>query len=461
MILMQSLRRLMSLIAVLLALWPSTAAGTERFPDKLELVGLLRDGRFDELEARLTAYQEGFEAGRISEQTVDIAFTSFEIFDPDLETKFALWSLHNPDSYAVLLARSIYYENLGWNSRGTRYAEDTSEERFAEMYDYFSRAITDLELAIEMNKKLSIAYGRLIQISTVDPELIDQDEILEDGLRAVPSSLFIRYAYMASRVPWWGGSLTEIWFFIERTTRDLPHDPNAKPLEGYYDFILGRILARDGHHKESLEYFDKALSYGEYPGYRISKGEGYYNLKLYDKARAEFEKVLQRYPQHLGALGWRAGTYRRQTRYDLALADVETAIRHNPFAPKFLSRRAYLLRKLKRFEEAERDLTKALVYGYYDEEIQYSRGTLYLHSLKNYQKAIIDLKRATLLAPESAKYWYEYASALYYTLDCDIIAALNTYLKLCADGQKCKAHGLKFAKSSLEHLSHFEECSMK
>ena len=454
----QKISRLL-LFFLILALPAETRA--EASPDTLELVGLLRDGRFEELEARLTAYQEGFEAGRNSEESVDIAFSSFGIFDPELESKFALWRLRIPESYAALLARGIYYHNLGWNSRGTRYVGDTSEERFAEMDDYFSRVIADLKLAIRMHKKLSIAYGVLINISKVSSDLIDKDRTLEAGLRAVPNSISIRFKYLESLVPWWGGSLTEIWLFLERIDNDSPHDQKMKPLGGFYDYIYGKMLDREGEHKEAVKYFDKALSYGEHSAYRFGKGKNYYNLRHYDKARAEFEKILKRYPQSLDALGWRAGTYRNQTRYDLALADVEMAIRLSPFAPGFLRRRAYLLRREKRYEEAERDLTNALVYGYYDERNHYARGYLYLHKLKNYEKAVIDLKRATLLAPDSAKYWYEYASALYYTLDCDIIAALSTYLRLCAAGQKCKAHGLKFAKSSLEHFSTVNECSMQ
>ena len=461
MVLMQGLRRLLLLAAVLLTFWPAASVAAEHFPDNLELVGLLRAGQFEELEARLTAYQKGFETGVVPEETVEVAFWSFGIFDPELESKFALWRLRIPDSYAALLARGIYYKNLGWNSRGTRYAEDTSDERFAEMYDYFSRAITDLNLAIRMHRKLSIAYGALINIAMVSSDLIDKDGTLEAGLRAVPTSISIRHQYLESLVPWWGGSLTEIRIFIERSKNDLPHDQKMKSLEGFYDYIYGKMLGRTGERKEAVKYFDKALSYGEHSAYRFGKGSNYYNLRHYEKARSEFEKILERYPQNVIALGWRAGTYREQTRYDLALADVETAIQLNPFAPQFLRRRAYLLRRQKRYEEAERDLTNALEYGYFDANIHYARGYLYLHKIKNYEKAAIDLKRATLLNPESSKYWYEYASALYHTVDCDIIAALNTYLRLCGAGQKCKAHGLKFAESSLAHLATVDECSME
>ena len=95
---------------------------------------------------------------------------------------------------------------------------------------------------------------------------------LEAGLRAVPNSIFIRFQYLESLVPWWGGSLTEIFFFLERIDNDSPHDQKMKPLGGFYDYIYGKMLGRKGERKEAVKYFDKALSYGEYSSYRIGKG---------------------------------------------------------------------------------------------------------------------------------------------------------------------------------------------
>ena len=140
----QRMFQLLSLVAVLLALWPTTAAGTERFPDKLELVGLLRAGQFEELEARLTTYQESFEAGGIAEDVVDAAFFAFANSDLALEPRFSQWLLRFPESYAAPLARGVYYWQLGWLSRGGGYVRKTLKLRFAEMRNYFSLAVPEL-----------------------------------------------------------------------------------------------------------------------------------------------------------------------------------------------------------------------------------------------------------------------------------------------------------------------------
>ena len=212
---MQGLRRLLSLAVVLLTLWPAAGVAAERLPDKLELIGLLRAGRFEELEARLTTYQEGFETGGIAEEIVEIAFFVFANSDPRLESMLAQWIQLFPDSYAAPLAKGIYYWHLAWRTRGSRLAQETSELSFTEMRDYLALSDSDLELAIRLNEKLSIAYAYRIGIAMLGPRNHRQRRsILEAGLETVPKSAVIRYRYLFALLPWWDGSLEKIDNFI-------------------------------------------------------------------------------------------------------------------------------------------------------------------------------------------------------------------------------------------------------
>ncbi len=459
---MQGLRRLLPVAAVLLTFWPAASAAVERFPDKLELVGLLRAGNFEELEARLTAYQEGFEADRVPEEIVEVAFFVFANSDPRLESSLAQWILLFPNSYAAPLARGVYYWHLAWRARGARYAQETSDLSFAEMRDYLALSDSDLDLAIRSNEKLSIAYAYRISIAMLDPRNRRQKQsILKAGLDAVPKSAVIRYRYLFALLPWWGGSLEKIDDFITVMKRNFPDEPAMGYLEGFHDFTVAEILEGRGEEEEAIPYYERALSKGEHWWYRLEAGQNFYFLQRYEKALEEFDKALELRPLAATVLNWRARAYRRLERFEEAFAGWDLALRLDPLNPAILRQRSFALADKKRYREAVEDLTTALEFGAYDERIYHSRGWIYLYKTKEYKKAAIDLKRATLLNPESAKYWYEYASALFYNLDCDIIAALKTYLRLCSAGQKCKAHGLKFAKTSLAHLATVDECSME
>ncbi len=129
--------------------------------------------------------------------------------------------------------------------------------------------------------------------------------------------------------------------------------------------------------------------------------------------------------------------------------------------PTILRQRAWALRDKKRYREAEADLTRALQFGAYDSRVHNARGYLYTNHLKQYDKAILDLKRATLLAPRAARYWYNLANAQFRNLDCEFLAAANTYVRLCKSGSKCPAVQLKWIEGALLHFSTTNECSMQ
>lgn len=461
MALTQRMCQLLSLVAVLLALWPTTAAGTERFPDKLELVGLLRAGQFEELEARLTTYQESFEAGRIAEDVVDAAFLAFANSDLALEPRFSQWLLRFPESYAAPLARGVYYGHLGWLSRGGGYVRDTPKLRFAEMRNYYSLAVPDLKLAIRLNPKLSVAYGVLISLGNISGVGVSAKRILEAGLRAVPRSAVLRSHYLFTLLPWWGGSLTEIWYFTERTKREFPDEPRLKPLEGFYDYTLAETLTRSGEKEKAIAYFDQAIGYGGDSNYYLSRGQTFYALEQYERAIVDFDMALRVRPQIATVLDWRALAHRRLGQYDEAFADWELALKIDPMNPTILRHRAWGLRVKKRYREAEADLTRALQFCAYDSRVHHARGYLYTYHLNQYDKAILDLKRATLLAPKVARYWYNLANALFRNLDCEFLAAASTYVRLCRSGSKCPANQLKWTEDSLRHFSTANECSMQ
>ncbi len=458
---MRILRQLGSLTAVLLAVWPAATIAAERFPDKLDLVGLLRAGQFDELEARLTTYQESFEAGRISEQIVDAAFFAFANSDLALEPRFSQWLLRFPESYAAPLARGVYYWKLGWHSRGGGYVRDTPNLRFAEMRNYFALAVPDLRLAIRLNPKLSVANGFLITLAKISGAGVSGKRTLEAGLRAVPRSAVIRGRYLFGLLPWWGGSLSEIWYFTERTKREFPDEPGLSSLEGFYDYALAETLSRRGEKEKAIAYFDQAISYGENRDYYLARGQTFYALKRYDRAIEDFSMALNARPQVATILDWRARAYKRLGRYDEAFADWDLALTIDPMAPVILLQRSNALRDKKRYREAEADLTRALQFGAYDSRIHNARGRLYTYHLKQYDKAILDLRRATLLAPRAARYWYNLASAQYRKIDCEFLAAASTYVRLCKSGSQCPANQLEWTEGALRHFSSDAECSMQ
>ncbi len=438
----------------------NSAAAAEKYPDRLELLAMAKNGQIAKLDALLSGYQESFEAGKISERVVNFAFWSFSNSDPALAPRFDVWIEQMPNSYSALLARGLYRRNLGKISRGSRSARRTGESRYEKMRLYLDLATSDVIAAIEINSKLGTAYGALIGIYMLNSSRNERERAVGIGLRAVPNSFTIHYRYLYSLLPWWGGSLAEIRAFIDEMKRLSPRDGNLKMLEGFYDFAIAEGLARNGKRREALEYFDRSLSYGELGWYRYSLGWNYYKLKEYKKALENMSRALAVRPQDAFFLYKRAIILRKIGRYDEAFVDLKLAAKLDPLDPDVLLEVAYALRDRRFYDQALTALNNALHYGSNDYYIRDARGRLYLYELNDPVKAVEDLRMATLLWPGGTRTMYNYALALYKSRDCRAVKAIKDFRKACRKGKaSCRSKNLTWARNATKYLTRTVGCA--
>ncbi len=438
----------------------NSAAAAEKYPDRLELLAMAKNGQIAELDALLSGYQESFEAGKISERVVNFAFWSFSNSDPALAPRFDAWIKQMPNSYSALLARGLYRRNLGRISRGSRSARHTGKSRYEKMRLYLDLAASDVISAIEINNRLGTAYGALIGIYMLNSSRNERERAVGIGLRAVPNSFTIHYRYLYSLLPWWGGSLAEIRAFIDEMKRLSPRDGNLKMLEGFHDFAIAEDLARGGKRREALEYFDRALSYGELGWYRYSLGWNYFKLKEYKKALENMSRALAVRPQDAFFLYKRAIILRKMGRYDKGFTDLKLAVKLDLLDPDILLEVAYALRDRRFYDQALTALNNALLYGANDYHIRDARGRLYLYQLNDPAKAIEDLTIATQLRPSSTHSLYHYASVLYRSHDCRAVKALRKFRKTCRKGMPaCQNKYLTWARGAIKNLTTTGDCA--
>ena len=85
------------------------------------------------LTEQLEIYQAQFEKDFRYEYHVWDAFQAFNTTRPEWEILFDAWFETSPESFAPHLARAIYYQERGSNSRGSKWAKDTTEEQFDDL----------------------------------------------------------------------------------------------------------------------------------------------------------------------------------------------------------------------------------------------------------------------------------------------------------------------------------------
>ena len=435
---------------------PPSEAGQQ--VDKVALLELLHRGDFEVLDARLTKFQEASEADDGQDEWVGVAFNTFASFDPTVQQRLDEWVDQMPGSYAALVARSFFYRLLGWHARGGAYASETSNEQFAGMRKHFSAARADLYAALRMNEKLSIAYSLLIDMASAEGK--DEEEIwaLTTGLKVATQSYHIRWMFLYSLQPKWGGSVDMIKAFVEAAVEPFPDDPSLRSLRGYLDWFKAEELVRKREYHDALRQYDRALEHGPHWSYLAGRAHALKRLERYDEALEFYNRAISLRPYRISVLASRGNLYFRMGRMHEALEDFNLAIALDSLHPGNLADRANVLRDLKRYDLALADLENALVYGSNNVNVRSARGNLLLFYMEDPAGALPDLERAVELAPTDANNWYNYGTALVYLHDCKAVNAFSEYQKLCLEKETCYEEGLKWSEQALQYLDHKRIC---
>ena len=409
-------------------------------PDSTMLVEMLHSGKITRLERHLNAYQSAFERGQISDRMVTSAFNSFMTTAPEMVEILTVWVEKMPDSYAAHAARGYYYLDLGWIARGSAFANETPDDRFRTMNDFFGLAVADLETAIMLRPRLTIAYAGLISIARARGDIAHTGFLAETAVEQVPHSFAVRIERLDSLVPWWNGgrgteaALAEIAEYLAEIEVDSRRHPVLKPLLGYADFVSGQMLYRADLNDDAGTYFERALTFGEFWRYHLALGNVFRANGQYLFAMQSFDAAERLLPGNFDIVVARGWTYNRMGNYEQAIKQWDRALALAPMEPDVLRAKGRALGRLGRYEAAREAYDKAAFYGAYNAVIRGERGHLLLNELGDEQAALADLRAATDLEPETPRYWFDYGVALTLTNSCDAAAALATFLKRCEDG---------------------------
>lgn|GEM_PF-4593976 len=208
-----------------------------------EYIRLLINHQYPVLDAKFNAMQQDFEAGKIDDFKLEVAFNGFRIADPALEAPLDAWLQAFPRSYAAHVARGVYYLEIGQNARGDGYANKTSPKQFNALNTAIAKARTDLNTSLILNNKLLISYAYLLKIakyysddsdlpmsritsfilsnahwkSRPSPNLQKQQDLLNAANHIAPHNFIARHSYMYNLQTKWGGSTQAMRNFFNKS----------------------------------------------------------------------------------------------------------------------------------------------------------------------------------------------------------------------------------------------------
>jgi tetratricopeptide (TPR) repeat protein len=413
--------------------------------DRLQLLAQLRAGEYQDLEDRLVALQSAYEKGIGPEDSVEHAFYGFAVSAKDIEPRLSEWVRAFPRSYAALTARGFHYWRLAWLSRQGRSAKKTKAAQFRKMTRYFNRAKRDFKAALAINRRLTLAYGMLINIAVADGTAKERKMYLKGGLKADPASRITLFMYLFGLMPQWHGSLDAMRKFAAANNKRRETNPKIPRIDGYLYRSIARRHKRAGRVRRAIDDLTEGLKFGDHWRLYWERGDLYQRIGQHQKAVGDYTKALEIRPDEAEVLIDRAWSFKRLKRHDRASQDLDRAIRLDARIPRARMERARVNLRQKKFAAALRDLDAAMAFGSYNLDIVSARAYLHMGHKRDYRKAAKDLERATQLAPENQDYWYNLAVAYYYVNDCRTVEATNRYIALCSSrsGKSCGQHKVR------------------
>jgi tetratricopeptide (TPR) repeat protein len=257
-----------------------------------EITGLITAHRFDEFEERSRRYESGFARDPAYESPLQKLYDAICATDPAVPAALDEWVRSKP-SYTSYAARGIYEMNLGYRQRGANYRRDTPPENFRRMDQSFKRARADLTAALELNPKFVPAYTALILIAQADGEHLEAQRIERQATRAVPSTYYVRHAYIMTLRPEWGGSYQAMHEYAATLDAAARLNPRIWTLQGDEWSQRGKRAWQEGDQREALEDYSNALRYGDRLEFLENRGFLYVNTRQYELALRDFDRYRE------------------------------------------------------------------------------------------------------------------------------------------------------------------------
>ena len=459
------MKRLLAALCLMgaLGLAPVVAESGPDYPDRLEILSLLRDRQFETLTSLLEGLQDGYESGTATDSRVNFAYEAIANSDPAHEPLLDEWVEVMPDHYVPLAARGMYRVNRGWNARGDRLARNTDDAQIRGMKSYHALALADMRAVIDRRPRFMVAYAEIISMAKSKRSDELRDDTLKAALAIDPASYEVRKSYLFGLMPRWGGSYGAIRTFAADTQTYVDQDPGLAGLTVFESYVRALNLYEDADYDQAIALYDQILERADANWFHLQRALAYYYKKDYEPALADINASLERWPQNPRALIWRSAIYRKLDRNDEALADAALAVRLEPYDFKANRELATVLIRFERYEEAVEAYRAALHYANTSADVWYRLGWYLHYKLDRHQEAIAAFEAAARHNPKPPRHWYHYGVALNQQLDCDIVAVLETYLERCAQvgseyPSQCKANRKDWASGVTEHLVATDKC---
>ena len=260
-----------------------------------------------------------------NEVQLSTAYSAYEFNDDSYIPLFSEWIELSPNNFRAYLAKAHFLFRLGWKSRGSKRSNQTTSVQFAEMNEYFNRAIIELNKTIAINPKTILPYCLLIGIDKARGNESSIKQHFESGLSVQPSSYLLRKYYSDTLKPRWGGSISQMRAFSDNAQFYVKKNRKIKQLKGEWLAESGYLAYSKKQYQKAIKLYEQALNFGDNANFYFLRGKAYYRQKNYSKALRDFNKTIAIKPDIGQYYNWRHYTHVKTKKFSEALKDIKRA----------------------------------------------------------------------------------------------------------------------------------------
>lgn len=268
-------------------------------PVHRQIVTLLEQRKFDELEGVLGGLQRAFEGDAAGGSvTLEQAYFAFDRVPRAAEAALNDWVKAQPGSYAALAARGCFYYFQGLEARGTKFIAETPEEDIRTMRFFFGKSQADLERSLALTPKPYVSRLTLMSMARTAGSRDEERAHYAQALKLAPQSVELRLAHMTSLEPRWGGSYREMEAYVKEGRAQLKDAAAADRLAARVPAYRGDELQRKDDLAGALTQYNEAIALYAGAGTLCERAYVLSKLKRDAEAFADVKLALSKVREH-------------------------------------------------------------------------------------------------------------------------------------------------------------------
>ena len=371
-----------------------------------EVQRLIQTGHAAELDQRLSTIMDEQLSQPGAQGKLDRTYNlDFKNGSEEIRTLMDAWKRQSPTSPFALAASGTAYVQMAQQARGTDLASKTSDDSFHSMSSLLLLARADLDRAVELQPKLTAAYGAMISAAALDDDKAYASSAAERGLAADPSNygIYARLVWMSQ--PKWGGEIEDMQRLIASAQRQADKNPLMKLLlsqtSGGEEYVGNCDCSPD----DVVKIYRQVFAEGATVNMLISAGSGAKKHNLSVLSVIYRSQVLRFAPDQMAQREGRAYDLPTMGQPEWAIEEGNALVAIAPHDENAFDVRGYAFQSTGNVVRAIDDYQEALRLNPSDAWTLSTLGNLYIHSAHDWDKGWSMADRLIQLDPDNPQGW--------------------------------------------------------